>query len=253
MKTFKLSLLLLAVAMLFVATSASAQKRIRLFTIGDSTMSYSNKPYDASYDRGFGWGHALNFVFDTTRLEVHNCALSGRSSKSFIDEGHWAKVLAQLEKGDYLLIQFGGNDQKADPKRHTDAETTFQDNFRRFIDEARAKGAEPVLATSVVRRRFRDGKLVDTYGAYITAVWTVGKACNVPVIDLKTATWNLVESAGSEESKRYFNHIAPGETTRFPEGNADDSHWNRDGATKVAELFAAELRTANHPLAAYLK
>ena len=253
MKTSRFFGILLVAVLLFSAGTSLAQQRKRLFTIGDSTMSYNNKPYDPAYDRGYGWGDALKRGFDTTRLEVRNYARSGRSSKSFIDEGLWDKVLAQLEPGDWLLIQFGGNDQKADPKRHTDAETSFRDNFRRFIREAREKGAEPLLATSVVRRRFdKGGKLIDTYGPYITAVEAVGAECNVPVMDLKTATWKLVEQAGVEGSKRYFNHIEPGVVERFPEGNADNSHWNYDGAYEVARLFSAELTEARHPLADYL-
>ncbi len=253
MKTSRFFGIILAATLLFVAGTSMAQQRKRLFTIGDSTMSYNNKPYDPTYDRGYGWGDALKRVFDTTRLEVHNYARSGRSSKSFIDEGLWDKVLAQLMPGDWLLIQFGGNDQKADPKRHTDAETSFRDNFRRFIREAREKGAQPLLATSVVRRRFdKEGKLVDTYGPYITAVEVVGAECGVPVMDLKTTTWELVEKAGVEGSKRYFNHIEPGTVERFPEGNADNSHWNYDGAYEVARLFGTELTKTRHPLAAYL-
>lgn len=253
MKTHRLFGIFLTAALLISAGASPAQQRKRLFTIGDSTMSYNNKPYNPAYDRGYGWGDALGQVFDTTRLEIHNCARSGRSSKSFIDEGLWDQVLAQLAPGDYLLIQFGGNDQKADPKRHTDAETSFRDNFRRFIRETRGKGAEPLLATSVVRRRFdKEGKLIDTYGPYVTAVEAVGKECGVPVMDLKTATWKLVEQAGPEGSKRYFNHIEPGVVERFPEGNADNSHWNYDGACEVARLFGIELSEANHPLAACL-
>lgn len=254
MKSFRILHFLLPLLLLFPVGALTAQPRPRLFTIGDSTMSYSSRPYDPSYDRGYGWGQALDRVFDTTRIEVHNCARSGRSSKSFIDEGRWDKVLAQLRTGDYLVIQFGGNDQKEDPKRHTDPETTFRDNFRRFIREARAKGAEPLLATSVVRRRFdRSGKLIDTYGPYITAVEDVGRECGVPVVDLKTATWQLVEQAGPEGSKRLFNYIDPGVVERFPDGRADNSHWNYDGAYAVAQLFAAELRKAEHPLARYLQ
>lgn len=230
-----------------------AQSLKRLFTIGDSTMSYSTRAYDPAYDRGYGWGQALCLIFDPVRLEVCNRARSGRSSKSFIDEGHWDKVLAELSAGDYLVIQFGGNDQKDDPKRHTDAETTFRDNFRRFIREVRAKGAEPLLATSLVRRRFdRNGKLIDTYGPYITAVEAVGRECGVSVVDLHAATWKLVEAAGPDQSKRYFNHIEPGVVERFPQGRADNTHWNYEGACAVARLFAAELRKTDHPLAAYL-
>ena len=116
MKTSRYFGILFAAALLFSAGASRAQQRMRLFTIGDSTMSYNNRPYDPAYDRGYGWGDALKRVFDTTRLEIHNCARSGRSSKSFIDEGLWDKVLAQLMPGDWLLIQFGGNDQKTDPK-----------------------------------------------------------------------------------------------------------------------------------------
>ena len=111
MKTSRFFGILLVAVLLFSAGTSLAQQRKRLFTIGDSTMSYNNKPYDPAYDRGYGWGDALKRVFDTTRLEVRNYARSGRSSKSFIDEGLWDKVLAQLEPGDWLLIQFGGNDQ----------------------------------------------------------------------------------------------------------------------------------------------
>ena len=96
MKTSRFFRILLAAALLFSAGESLAQQRKRLFTIGDSTMSYNNKPYDPAYDQGYGWGDALKRVFDTTRLEVRNCARSGRSSKSFIDEGLWDKVLSQV-------------------------------------------------------------------------------------------------------------------------------------------------------------
>ena len=108
------------------------------------------------------------------------------------------------------------------------------------------------ITYSLSRRFDKGGKLIDTYGPYITAVEAVGAECNVPVMDLKTATWKLVEQAGVEGSKRYFNHIEPGVVERFPEGNADNSHWNYDGAYEVARLFSAELTEARHPLADYL-
>lgn len=253
MKTFRHRGLILFF-LLFPLGALSAQPCARLFTIGDSTMSYSTRAYDPAYDPGCGWGQVLDRLFDTVRLEVHNCARSGRSTKSFIDEGHWDKVLAELSAGDYLLIQFGGNDQKDDPRRHTDAATSFRDNFRRFIREARDKGAVPVLATSIVRRRFdRAGRLIDTYGAYITAVEEVGRECGVPVIDLKSATWKLVEEAGPEGSIRFFNHIEPGVAQRFPDGRKDNTHLNYAGACAVAQCFADCLRQTGHPLAAYLK
>ncbi len=231
------------------------EKKPKLFTIGDSTMKYSTKPFDPSYDRGYGWADALKLVFDEDKIEVCNHARSGRSSKSFIDEGLWDAVYDEMGEGDYLLVQFGGNDQKNDPKRHTDPQTTYKENYRKFIAGAREKGAEPLLATSVVRRRFdaKTGKLRDTYGPYIPAVEEVGAECGVPVVDMKTATWILVESAGPEGSRKYFNYSAPGECSRWPDGHQDDSHWNCDGAFEVARLFAAEIVKMNHPLKKYLK
>lgn len=251
MKNFKL-LLLAVVAM---AAIAAAPKKVTLFTIGDSTMSYGKTVPDVSYDTGCGWGQVLGEQFKEDKVVVKNFGLSGRSSKSFIDEGHWAKVLEQMQAGDYLLVQFGGNDQKKqDPKRYTDPETSFKDNFRKFTAEARAKGVNVIFATSVVRRRFdKQGAVVDTYGRYVTAVEEVGKELDVPVMDMKTATWKLIEEAGVEGSKKLFNHIAPGQCERFPDGNKDDSHWNIDGAHKVAQLFAQELKDKKHPLAKSLK
>lgn len=251
MKTLKL--LIFAAALLLVGVAAKP-KKITLYTIGDSTMSVGGKQFDPSYDIAMGWGDAIQPFFDEKKLEIKNCGRSGRSSKSFIDEGLWDQVLSQLQKGDYLLIQFGGNDQKNDPKRYTDPETSFKDNFRKFITEARAKGAIPLLATSVVRRRFDSGgNLVDTYGRYVTAVEEVGEEMNVPVIDMKTSTWNLVQEAGVEGSIALFNHVEPGQVGRYPEGNKDNSHWSYIGAEKVAELFVKDLKASKHPLAKYIK
>ena len=236
------------------AFASQKEKPIRLFTIGDSTMQYG-QDIDPSYDTGCGWGQVLGEFFDPTKLVVENHARSGRSTKSFINEGLWQKVLDRLRPGDYLLVQFGGNDQKkADSTRYADPETDFQNNFAKFITEAREKGAIPILATSVVRRRFdAQGQLVDTYGPYITAVEKVGARMDVPVIDMKTATWDLVQQAGPEGSKKLFNYIAPGVCTRFPDGNRDDSHWNIDGARTVASLFVQRLKASGHPLTQYLK
>jgi lysophospholipase L1-like esterase len=83
-------------------------------------------------------------------------ALNGRSSKSFIDEGAWKKALA--EHGDYYLIQFGHNDEKPDEARHTDPETTFAANLKRYIADVRAIGGIPVLVSPLARRTFKDGK-----------------------------------------------------------------------------------------------
>ncbi|MDR2627883.1 MAG: rhamnogalacturonan acetylesterase [Dysgonamonadaceae bacterium] len=239
---------------LTVILSASDRKPVTLFTIGDSTMSDNRVLSDDPGDPGRGWVQELHRFFRSEKLVIKNHAQSGRSSKSFIDEGRWDKVLAQITPGDYVLIQFGGNDQKKqDPKRYTDAETSFKDNFRKFVGETRAKGGIPLLATSIVRRAFdKEGKLRDTYGRYASAVPEVGEELNVPVIDLQTSTRKLVEEYGVEDSKKLFLWIEPGVAERFPDGRKDNSHLCVEGAVEVSRLFVKGLQEIKHPLAGYL-
>src|SRR6201999_3218693 len=102
-----------------------------------------------------GWGPGFCAVL-TKNVKCVDLALNGRSSKSFRDEGAWKKALA--EDGDYYLIQFGHNDEKPDPARHTDPETTYAANLERYIRETRAIGAVPVIISPLARRTFQDGK-----------------------------------------------------------------------------------------------
>ena len=185
---------------------------------------------------------------------VKNYAVSGRSTKSFIDEGRWDKVKSQIKPGDYVLVQFGSNDQKnQDPKRYTDPETTFKDNFRKFVSETREEGGIPLLATSIVRRRWnKEGELMDTHGRYVEAVREIAKEMNVPIIDMQISTRQLVEQYGEEESKKLYLWVESGVAERFPEGNKDDTHINQHGATEFSRLFAKELQLTKHPLADYL-
>jgi lysophospholipase L1-like esterase len=139
------------------------QQKITLYLIGDSTMA--EKEPDKRPETG--WGEMIPEFFNEN-LIVKNHAVNGRSSKSFIDEGRWDNVLDSLRPGDYVCIQFGHNDQKEyDPERYTIPITGYRQNLIRFITETRAKGACPLLATPIVRRKFNEeGTLVDTHGLY---------------------------------------------------------------------------------------
>lgn len=121
-----------------------------IFMIGDSTMA--NKTLSGG-NQERGWGQMLSGFLDND-IVVSNHAVNGRSSKSFIDEGRWDTVLGQMCEGDYLIIQFGHNDEKADSARHTDPGTTYNANLRRFVEGAREKGATPIICNSIVRRNF---------------------------------------------------------------------------------------------------
>jgi lysophospholipase L1-like esterase len=229
----------------------AAEPRIDVYLIGDSTMA--DRPNPDTYPE-HGWGQVLSQFFDD-QVAVHNFAVNGRSTKSFIDEGKWAAVLGKLEPGDYVFVQFGHNDEKAeDSTRYTEPHTAFRRSLERFVADARAKGATPVLLTPIVRRKFdARGNLEDTHGAYSSVVRDVVKEQAVTLIDLQPLTENLVRAAGPEGSKRLYVWLAPGESRVFPVGRQDDTHLSLIGATDVARLAAIELQHTGLPLGKHLR
>ncbi|WP_158277462.1 rhamnogalacturonan acetylesterase [Opitutus sp. ER46] len=241
----------LAVALAAIAPVLRAAETTpppHVFMVGDSTMA--NKPLDLP-ERG--WGMLLpEFLREPGMVQNH--AMNGRSTKSFIDEGRWDKVVAELKAGDFVIIQFGHNDEKdKDPKRYTDPATTFRDNLRRFVRDTRAKGATPILATPVCRRKFdANGKLVDTHGAWPDATRAVAAEEKVPLLELQHATAAWLQSVGNEPSRQFFMWIEPGKYPKIPDGRKDDTHFVEAGARHVAGLAAAEIRL-NLPLARWLK
>lgn len=209
-----------------------------VFMIGDSTMA--NKDLRKQNPER-GWGHMLPGFLDDGII-VDNHAANGRSTKSFIDEGRWQVVYDKIAPGDYLFIEFGHNDAKEDKARATVAGGDFDDNLRRFVNEARSKGGIPVLFTPIVRRNFgADSLLIDTHGSYTQAVRNVAAELDVPLVDLNVITHEFVEKLGPEVSKDYFMHVEPGTVSLHPDGKADDTHLNVKGARAVASLAVDEI------------
>lgn len=197
---------------------------ITIFTIGDSTMA--NKPLENN-NQERGWGQMLQ-VFFNDKIQIDNHAVNGRSSKSFIDEGRWEKVLLTMKEGDYVFIQFGHNDEKPDEARHTDPGTTFDANLRCFVIETKAKGGIPVLFNSIVRRNFNEaGVLVDTHGDYLKSPADVAKELDVTFIDLNKLTHDLVQKFGDEDSKQLYMWVGD---------KKDNTHLNINGGAQVAKL-----------------
>ena len=217
--------------------------------IGDSTMS--NK-VDPEVNPEHGWGQVLPELFDSNVI-IHNHAVNGRSTKSFIEEGRWSGVLNLLQKGDYLIIQFGHNDEKSrDPTRYTDPEASYQYNLERFVSEARDKGAKPIICSSIVRRKFNTkGQLVDTHGLYPESAREVSQRLEVPFVDLNKRSHDLVLSMGAEQSRELYLWFEPGEVDYYPDGKQDDTHLSRTGAQKIAmlaidEMCAYEMEFCDH-------
>jgi len=251
---------LMVLSLVLVACAFTKKTPITVFMIGDSTMANKDTTGDKQ-ERG--WGMVLQQYFKSG-VVVDNHAVNGRSSKSFIDEGRWQKVLDKIKPGDYVIIQFGHNDEKPALDRHTDPGTTFDANLSRFVLEAREKGAIPVLCDAVVRRNFyrkvdssvddeslrntvyEDEKvnsdtLIDTHGAYLLSPRNVAARLNVPFIKANQITHDLEQGLGVEGSRKLHMWFKPGEHPSVPKGRKDNTHYNIYGATVVAGLLADEI------------
>ncbi|GGF79314.1 rhamnogalacturonan acetylesterase [Wenyingzhuangia marina] len=224
---------------------------ITIYGIGDSTMADKKNP---EINPEHGWMQVLPDFFNEN-VTIENHAVNGRSSRSFIGEKRWSKVYEKLKKGDYVLIEFGHNDQKfKSPDRYTNPYTGYRHNLIKFVEETRKKGANPILLTSIVRRNFNEyGTLIDTHGNYPLVVRLVAQEYNVPLVDLQYLTEVLEESYGVEGSEKLHLHFEPGEIDYYPNGKSDDTHLSKLGATEVSKLFIEDLKYKDHPLISYLK
>lgn len=233
-----------ALLLLLAAFVAPAPAPIRVYLIGDSTMAQKElKAYPET-----GWGTPFAVFFDET-VTVDNRAQNGRSTRTFIEEKRWQAVYDALRPGDYVLIQFGHNDEVPTKAAHT-TEAEFQQNLRRFVAETRAKKALPILLTPVARRKFdAAGQVQDTHAAYAELLRQVARDTQTPLIDLSRSSMALLQQFGPETSKLLFNHLQPNEHPNYPTGRTDDTHFSELGARRVAELVLAELRTQQLELA----
>jgi lysophospholipase L1-like esterase len=202
--------------------------------VGDSTMaSYPNPPKDRPDLHG--WGQVFGEFFGP-RVQILNHAASGRSTKSFVAEKRWEKVLA--EKPDYVFIQFGHNDQK---DKTLAPDGGYREYLIRYVGEAKKAGIKPVLVTPVARRTFgKGGKPTTSLTPYADATKKVAKERGVPVIDLHQLSFDLFAKLGDAGS------------ADFSPSAADRTHFSKKGARAVAELVAKQLPDAVPELKAAL-
>ncbi|GGN64646.1 hypothetical protein GCM10010112_25120 [Actinoplanes lobatus] len=221
------------------APAAAGRPRPTVFVAGDSTAA----TYAVADHPRAGWGQALP-VFLRHDIRVVNEALSGASSKSFVDLGRLDRILAAIRPGDVLLVSFGHNDSKtADPARYTEPWTTFHDYLRLYLDGARAARATPILVTPVERRRFTaEGTPYLSHGEYPAAMRDLAATTRTPLIDLTDLSFALWGELGPEATKDYFLWLDAGESPNYPDGVVDNTHFQAHGAIEVARLVVAASR-----------
>jgi lysophospholipase L1-like esterase len=242
-----------AITMIFFALSvvAVAQKApVTIFLAGDSTMAVKL----AEKRPETGWGEMLGAHFKDGKVRIENRAMNGRSTKTFIGEGRWQAIIDEMEKGDYVFIQFGHNDESKDKgERYTPPED-YRKNLIRFVADVRSKGGFPVLLTPVMRRRFdKDGKFYDTHGEYPEIVRSVAKEQKVPLIDMHCTSEGVIVKYGVEGSRKMFLQLKPGENPNYPKGVEDNTHFSPLGAEEMAKLAVAGIRESKIGLRMYLR
>jgi len=226
-----------------------------IYLIGDSTVRNSNKEQ-------WGWGSLLPEFFDSSKINISNRAMAGRSTRTFIKEGRWDNVMSSLKNGDYVMMQFGHNEgsrpdttragyrgvlkgtgedsvQLAWPNGTLETVHTYGWYIRKFIRDAKSKGAKPIVLSMIPRNQFREGKVVRADKDYGKWAKEVAEAEGVMFIDLNSITADKYDAWGPEKVKSYF----PG----------DHTHTNQEGArVNAASVVDGIKANSKNPLNQYL-
>jgi rhamnogalacturonan acetylesterase len=244
MNLYKNKSLLFLLLLVLTCSFMYQKEQPTIYIIGDSTVRNSNKEQ-------WGWGTLLPEFFDSTKVSISNQAMAGRSTRTFIKEGRWDKVLSTLKKGDYVLMQFGHNEgSKPDTSRagyrgvfkgtgEDSVQLTWPDGtpevvhsygwyLKKFIKDAKAKGATPVVLSMIPRNEFREGKVLRADKDYGKWAKEVADAEGVLFIDLNAITADKYDTWGPDKVKEFF----PG----------DHTHTNKEGARVNAASVAEGIR-----------
>ncbi len=248
-KSFIVALLALSLVLL-----SSKSRPTHVFMAGDSTMA--DKVFYKTITDSLtgemspevflerGWGQMLPDFF-TDDVIVRNIAKNGRSTRTFISEGLWDQIISNVQKGDYVIIQFGHNDSSVEKKDRYTTPDEYRANLSRMADDVKAKGGNAIICTPVARRKFdSNNQLVDTHGVYSDVAREVAKAKRIPLIDMQKSTSQWLAKEGVAASRKFFHKFAPGQSRLYPKGLDDNTHFVERGAKIVAGLFVAGLNEA---------
>jgi len=238
---------LVAISAILVTMAFTPKQTPTIYLVGDSTMSDKRI---SSYPET-GWGMPFQYYF-TDEVEVENHARNGRSTRTFIEEGRWETIKETLNPGDFVMIQFGHNDEVPTKTRYTPPEQ-FQQFLRQYISESRAVDAHPILLTPITRCQFdENGQVKETHEQYSELMREVAESEGVPLIDMDRKSQAMLTEIGEEKSKLLFLQLEPGQNPNYPDGVTDNTHFSETGARMMAELVLNGLEELDHDLAGYI-
>lgn len=247
-RTLAIRLLPILSALLLATPANATRPGDTILIASDSTAA----DYPAARYPQTGWGTMLRCAV-VPGVRIANHATGGRSTRSFLAEGRWDRLLADILPGDVVLIQFGHNDQaRGRPERWAPAQTDYRANLLRFIWDVRTAGGQPVLVTPVARRNFgADGRAVADYPAWSGVMRDLAARTHTRLIDLEARSRAWLDRVGPEGAKAlYLHYRAEDHVAAFPEGIADNTHFSELGARQVADLVAQGIKALDLPIAA---
>ncbi len=220
-----------------------------IFWAGDSTVKQNSI---ATYPQT-GIGQVFDRFVKRYQVQIENYAENGRSTKQFIDEGRLAVIYDRIQAGDFLFVQFGHNDEKAeDPTRYADPDTDFPANLEKFVNVARNKGATPVFITPLTRYNRNAPGALYTHDRWAESMRQAAKRLNVALVDLTALSEKLVDDMGEAAQKTYYMNLPAGVYPHFPQGQQDNTHLQPAGALAFGGLIARELNRLGGDYAALL-
>jgi lysophospholipase L1-like esterase len=235
-----------------IAVGAPPQGNPTIYIASDSTaQTYNSSSYPMA-----GWGQKLGGYFDANTT-IANHAIGGRSSRSFIEQGRLTTILNAIKPGDYLFVQFGHNDASTgNPERYTspaDYKMYLRDHY---MAGATARGATPVLLTPVNRLDYNSstGRFNESFATYAARVHELVRETGVALIDLGARSRTYLNSIGYDRARwEVFMHLRSGQYPNYPNGLADSTHFQDNGANQMARLVAEGAKALPLPIASHVR
>ena len=235
---------------------APAVERIRIESVKEVTTVFlcgNSTVVDQEDEPWASWGQMITRWF-TPRVAIANYAESGLSCTTFLSQLRLDKILTQLKPGDYVIVEFGHNDEK-EKKAGDGAWYSYSRNLKIFADRVREAGGNIIFCTPTARRFFNDDHktIKNTHGDYPEAMKTVARRENVPVIDLTAMSTAFYEALGEEGSKRSLVHYPANTFPGQDKPLADNTHFNPYGASEIAKMVVMGLKQIGCPLTEHLR
>ncbi|MEW4368277.1 rhamnogalacturonan acetylesterase [Paenibacillus kandeliae] len=254
-RSMLLLVVLVLAAGLWIAVEASADKRTLhaqpvVYIAGDSTV----QTYTSDQQPQAGWGQMIGHYFDDG-VVFNNHAISGRSTRTFIEQGRLDEIMNEIRPGDYLLIQFGHNDANtAKPDRYTPVDE-YGRLLHVYVEQALQHGATPILITPMGTRDYdtQAGGFTISFPQYVEKMKQVAADTGTPLVDLSTSSVAYYNKIGEAGTKKLFLYAEPRQYPAFPNGAQDNIHFQQEGAEQMARLVSEGIQQLNIPLANHVQ